>query len=340
MKKPDLQAIAVELNSLAHDHAIGRLQDIRLELKGFARRPGSDIFSSQTIKPEFAFHHGGRSELQFNIGLEGVPENREFRYGVAFSFETSRTLPSIDQLIPKVVRFNDFMQLNGELFADMRMWHFDHDDRSESELPGPIPWERVKEKVFVFLGFRVPFEAVDREAVLDAFDRLLPLYKYVESAGTAPPISMPSETPFTFRHGCSLKASSALATLAQRELDVILRHNDLQAALHHKLISEFGAENVGTEIPSGIGTRIDVVLRNGKEYWFYEIKTDVSPRACLRQAIGQLLEYAFWPKAKAAARLIVVGESPIDEDGAKYLDVLNERFSLPIAYEQVSLSAG
>ena len=36
----------------------------------YARRPSSDIFTSHTIHPHWAFHYGGRTELQFNIGLE------------------------------------------------------------------------------------------------------------------------------------------------------------------------------------------------------------------------------------------------------------------------------
>ena len=59
-------------------------------------------------------------------------------------------------------------------------------------------------------------------------------------------------------------------------------------------------------------------------------------RGCLREAIGQLLEYAFWPGAQEAKRLIVVGETAIDRDAAKYLCRLKERFSLPIEYEQLA----
>ena len=80
---------------------------------------------------------------------------------------------------------------------------------------------------------------------------------------------------------------------------------------------------------------VDAVVRRLDEYWFYEIKTDSSPRACIREAIGQLLEYAFWPGGREACRLIVVGESPLDEDSKKYLRQLRDRFALPIYYEHI-----
>src|SRR5690348_8660419 len=89
MSTPDLQQIMAELNSRARAHPIGMLQELRARLRGLSRKAGHDIFSLQTTKDDYAFHHGGRSELQFNIGEIGAP--RGFRFGVAFSFEPSRT---------------------------------------------------------------------------------------------------------------------------------------------------------------------------------------------------------------------------------------------------------
>jgi hypothetical protein len=112
----------------------------------------------------------------------------------------------------------------------------------------------------------------------------------------------------------------------------------MQAALCERLIAEHGVDNVADELPSGLGIKIDVVLRTGaQQYWYYEIKTATSPRGCLREALGQILEYSFWPGAREAARLIVCGESALDADGAAYLRQLQTRFSLPILYEQITV---
>jgi hypothetical protein len=130
--------------------------------------------------------------------------------------------------------------------------------------------------------------------------------------------------------------SSSKISQAQRELDVSFRHNDLQEILYRRLSHKYGSENVGTEIPNGVGTKIDVVVRQVHEFWFYEIKTAHSPRACLRQAISQLLEYAYWPGSKEEpSRIIIVGESALDKESAEYLSTLRKRFSLPIEYEQI-----
>ena len=105
--KTDLHKITKELNSRARAHAVGALQEVRVTLKRLDRQSGQNIFSSQTTHDEWASHHGGRSELQFNVGMENVSDTAELRHGVAFSFETSRTLPSIDVLVPKVGHFNE-----------------------------------------------------------------------------------------------------------------------------------------------------------------------------------------------------------------------------------------
>lgn len=97
------------------------------------------------------------------------------------------------------------------------------------------------------------------------------------------------------------------------------------------------ADAVETELPSGVGTKVDVVVRQGGDYWFYEIKTALTARGCLREAIGQLLEYAFWPGAQEPSRLVVVGEARLDKDGREYLSRLKERFALPIEYEQITV---
>lgn len=331
----DIPAIAEKLNELALAHQIGKLQDIRKQLKHLNRRPGDKIFSAQTTFEDWAFHHGGRTELQFNIGREDGDNQDDLRHGVAFSFELSQTLNSIDVLVPKVKLFNDFMGLNAGEFSEMRMWYYNK-DRSVDELPGPISSALVREGVFVFLGNRQPAAEVDYEKILDDFDRLLPLYRYVESGGTTAPVPLP-KTVFDFKAGYSKKVKAAKATLARKELDLDLRHNLLQETLYQRLASKYGTDNVRTEQPSGVGTQIDVVVKMKNEYWFYEIKTALTPRACLREAIGQLLEYAFWPGAEEPSRFIVVGESRIDEDGQEYVRRLRKRFSLPIEYEAIEI---
>ncbi len=331
----NFQSIVSNINIKAEKHAIGDLARIRKELKGRSQLPRV-IFPKPTTFDTYAFHYGGRRELQFNIGLEG-DDSSELRYGVAFSLETNQTLPSIDVLIPKIRLFNDFIQLYSEKYGDMRMWHYINELRSTDYIPGPISPNIVTEGVFIFLGNRQKLDKLNYELILNDLDRLLPLYKYVESNGNLQPILAVNKEPFKFRPGFTSKASTAEVSQMEKQLDITLRHNTLQEALCKKLVKKYGAKNVGDEQPNGAGTSIDAVVRHGTDFWFYEIKTANSPRACLRQAIGQLLEYAFWPGAQQANRLIVVGEKTLDKEGKQYLQILKKRFQLPISYEHISV---
>jgi hypothetical protein len=145
----------------------------------------------------------------------------------------------------------------------------------------------------------------------------------------------PSSGKFTFRSGHAAKKTGSVAVAPSKKATTAdLLHNEMQNSLVAKLQDEHGKENVGSEQPTGRGTSIDVVARVGSSFWFYEIKTDRSVRACIRQAIPQLLEYAYWSgEANTAERLIIVGPSPITKEGDKYLAFLRKQFGLEIYYE-------
>lgn len=114
-------------------------------------------------------------------------------------------------------------------------------------------------------------------------------------------------------------------------------HNDIQNRLYAHLRHQLGAANVGTEQDTGSGTSVDVVTKDGDEITFYEIKTSSSVRTNIRQAIPQLLEYAYWPESARATRLVIVSHLPITKAGRKYLELLRRNFSIPIYYQQFSL---
>lgn len=185
------------------------------------------------------------------------------------------------------------------------------------------------------MGKRLPVEGLDLRLILDDFDRLLPLYTYIESANAVDKV--PAE-PLKFRPGCNVKPATTTASQAERVLDVSLRHNTLQLALYRELADTHGEENVGTEITYVPGSSIDVVVQATDGLSFYEIKTASSAKACLREALGQLLEYAYWPGSETPKELVVVGEAPLTNDGKRYVDLLRARFSLPLSYRRISVA--
>ncbi len=327
MATPTIPEIASELNDRAPSHPIGALQKI------LGHRRGQSLFrlNSKTVTEWWACHWGGRIELQFNIGLGDDRET--FRHGVAFDFGSTISHPAEEMaeiLTPKLLLLNKFLGTHPGLYKDMSLW------AGDTKYPAaPMTQGVMDGHSWFFLGKRQALNRIDYERILDDFDRLLPLYQYVETAGKRKPVSVDLETRFAFQAGCRTKKRKAIVRQCKEQIERDLRHNELQKMLFRRLAREFGKNNVGTENQAVNGTRIDLVVRRKSRFWFYEIKTADSVRACIREAIGQLLEYAFWPGAQKAARLVVAGELAMDKDGEGYLRRLRDEFSLPIEYEQI-----
>ena len=331
-----IHELAVELNRHSVDFEIGRLQQIRVCLRGLKRAPCQGIFSGQTIHDDYAFHAGGRKELQFNIGLEQRGGVEMIRYGVAFSLQLSQTLPSLDPLRSKIVRFNDYVNSHLEDFPGFLMWHY-QDKRefpSEDRPVGSITDALFKSDTFITLGKRVVGDAVNVREILAAFDSLIRLYVYVETGKQDLPFSKTSD----FTPGCPNFVESTTANQTARTVDVALRHKTLQLALYKHLCQEAGRNSVQIERPLPIGVCVDAaVCGNGKES-FYEVKVASTVRSCLRAALGQLIEYSYWPSANRASEIVVVGEAELDSDSKAYLRFLRERFGLPLWYRRIDIS--
>lgn len=112
-----------------------------------------------------------------------------------------------------------------------------------------------------------------------------------------------------------------------------LEHNELQTKLHRLLVAEYGEESVATEQDF-----VDALVISGTKHILYEIKTAPTAKLCIRQAMAQLLEYAYWPgNAFSVEKLIVVASAKPTKDSETFLQVLREQFSIPIYYQQLAL---
>lgn len=83
-----------------------------------------------------------------------------------------------------------------------------------------------------------------------------------------------------------------------------------------------------TPSPGTLGTITeDITLR--------EIAFEINEKSCVRQAIGQLLEYTFGNGKKNSSNIYVAGEFPVDDDTNTYLNYLREELKIPIYYKLI-----
>ena len=334
-----IKELAQEINSKSVDYEIGNLQSIRKDIKGLMKRPGSSIFAENTTYDHYAFHYGGRSEIQFNIGTE----EEGIRYGLAFSLEPSQSLPetSIPSILyPKILKLNCLIRENPEFFKQFRMWHYITDERSAVTEVVEISQELLQTNIFIFFGRIVRYEKINSDEILRCFDDLLWVYTTIETIGTEQlgQFTEIKSGGFVFANANGNLTHNARYTTQEREINIDIRHSYLQKILQEELVAIYGNENVRLENHFNFN-RIDLVVRSGESFHFYEVKTASSAKACVRQALGQLLEYAYGNGKKNASKIFIAGEFPVDNVTDNFLRCLREEFKIPVFYRLIKLSS-
>ena len=261
---------------------------------------------------------------------------------MAFSFEPGQDLPDPEGvLLPLVSHFNDYVRTHADRLDDLRLWTWERSVRGPSRPLGPIRPEEARRGVFVFAGWlgpRSPSE-VDLHAMLCNLDRLMPLYETVLRAGVGGAESVSIRPPLAVG-GTTMSKCKARTTVRQpaRLVDVSLRHRAIQKALHDEMVKRHGEAAVRHEHATALGGRVDLrVIEDGERVIYYEVKTAATARGCIREALGQLLEYAHWPGAELVDELVVASDRPLTEAAEAWLRELVDRYGLPLRYFEVEL---
>ena len=331
----NIKIIANQLNRLDQNYDFGNLPEIRIRLKGF-KFLNKNNFTHQTIKQKYAFHNGGRRETQFNFGFE--TDRKLFRYGIAFSLEKSRTLlDPIESFKPRIEKFNEYIKKNQSYFKDFIMWAYQNHKLTVNTKPiGIIPNNLIQEKTFIFIGKCIDIKDVKESPqlyseILETFDRLLPIYEFIESNFT----SIKKQREFKFKHGYHPRKSTSIkkqSIFDKKQID--LKHNKMVKNVFNQFVQILGEKNVSGEQQSSYGTSIDLVLKQNNDYNFYEFKTSGSLREIIRAALSQLIEYSYYPSNKNAKKLIIVSTNPMNPECQEYLNHLRKEFEIPVYYQR------
>jgi hypothetical protein len=106
-------------------------------------------------------------------------------------------------------------------------------------------------------------------------------------------------------------------------------HDKIQNALCGLLREKYKHIYNKVDIEKG---RVDVkALTYTGDWHYFEIKT-TNLKLSIRLAIGQLMEYSYWPDIEKAAKLYIVADREPNEESKKYLSHIRTKFNLPIYY--------
>ncbi len=125
---------------------------------------------------------------------------------------------------------------------------------------------------------------------------------------------------------------------APRPVEMIYLHKELSKRLAKKLRIKFGKRNVKREHRAGYGlNRIDIVVRDGGDKIFYEIKSYTNLLTSIREAIGQLMEYSLWPNKQKAKKMVIVTQTLVTPEAMSYFKHLRDNYNLEIYYQSYDL---
>ena len=123
------------------------------------------------------------------------------------------------------------------------------------------------------------------------------------------------------------RAEDERTRAAQEGSVVNPRHIRLQNKLYGFLCKKYGEGSVHYERDF-----VDIAVEHSDGITFFEIKMETTAKRCIRQALGQLVEYAHYPECSKASRLVVVGDAPPTSEDHLYLEFLRREYGIPIFY--------
>ncbi len=141
-----------------------------------------------------------------------------------------------------------------------------------------------------------------------------------------------------FRKGHRTKYAGRIEIKPTDRRTALLLHNEIQNKVFAILSSRYPNE-VGTEIQSNTGT-IDIVRESKGSLTFYEIKTTQDVKINIRQALSQLLEYAYWNRIEGVEELVIVSPGHPTSDAVGYIQTLRSKFGMPIYYQYFNVKDG
>ena len=113
-------------------------------------------------------------------------------------------------------------------------------------------------------------------------------------------------------------------------VEMEFKHKEMQNALKPILLAE-GYDKVYLEKDC---VDMKAFTKYGQKH-FFELKV-YSAKESIREALGQILEYAHYPQNTKAKKLFIVSPEPPTEDDRNYMEFLRETYKLPVWFRYYS----
>lgn len=116
-------------------------------------------------------------------------------------------------------------------------------------------------------------------------------------------------------------------------------HKKIQNAVVNLLKGNYTDLQIESGADASLKQRVDIkgLSKVENEWHFFEVKT-MSAKRSIREALGQILEYAHYPNVDHARKLFIIGPEPPDEMDKAYLQLLREKYNLPVWFRWYSFS--
>lgn len=207
----------------------------------------------------------------------------------------------------------------------------------EIEKAGANPKTFTKTSPDIFFNVKFKFENVIRPEEVEELS-----YQDINISTTRYKL-LPKSTDFKFvteisdeENGGKFKNTKRRNRIYKVDSSFDPYHDKLQNALCALLRNHYKNEYKTVVIEKD---RVDIKAKTHSDKWHYfEIKID-SPKLSIRNALGQILEYSYWPDSERAEKLIIVSDNAPDSDTKKYLAHVRGKFNLPIFYRSFDMAA-
>lgn len=120
------------------------------------------------------------------------------------------------------------------------------------------------------------------------------------------------------------------------------KHKKIQNAIYDILKNDYAYMNLEKKTDYS-SDRIDIIgkVKSKKEQWhFFEVKTQPTALLCIREALGQILEYNHFPATTHASKMFIVGPEEPSANDIAYLDFLRSHYQMPVWYRWYNFNNG